>query len=98
MSGARKIWVARDENGTLCFFEGEKPAKKSGNRYWDQQRKICYMEIDEYSCKGEFYKENRQETDLFFDNIKWKDDEPVQVVLINRNKGIPNEFEDDEEP
>lgn len=61
-----KGWVARDEDGQLCIFYGDKPLRGGCNRWWHPEH--CpegdWMTID----------------DKMFPNLTWED-KPIEVEL-----------------
>ena len=63
-------WVARDKDGTLCFYE-QKPIK--GENVWD------YVD-------GGLSTVGRDEFLFEFPNVKWEDEEPTEVELTIKIK------------
>lgn len=65
MEGKITTWIARDKDGTLCFYE-QKPIK--GEDVWD------YVD-------GGLSTVGRDEFLFNFPQVKWEDKEPTKVEL-----------------
>ena len=67
-------YVARDKDGQLCVFYGDKPQRGGCNRWWHPEH--CpvgdWMNIPEE----------------MFPELKWED-EPIEVELIFERKALP---------
>lgn len=62
----KKGWVARDKDGLLCVFYGDKPQRGGGNRWWPPEHcpERDWMCIDEKK----------------FPELTWES-EPIEIEL-----------------
>ena len=65
------MWIARDEDGTLCLFN-DKPHKEEENHEW-----LNYIdEINTYMFLDS----------SLFPEVQWNDEEPTKVELVIKNQ------------
>ena len=73
MGGIVIAWVARDKNGLLCAYS-HKPSKSKG--IWIENSEDNSININSLCVMPEDW----------FQEIKWSDDEPRELVLKPINK------------